>query len=103
MGEVGAGSFISEDWLTSSQHFGETSCDDDNNNNIKLSEAASHLAEGTLRALRDISLDEAVELHEALRFWTYRWERPMLSWLEAGPNVWFSENGYNHQDTGKKV
>jgi hypothetical protein len=49
------------------------------------SETASQLAEGTLRAFRDIALDEAVELHGALRYWSYRWERPLLSWLEAGP------------------
>jgi hypothetical protein len=49
------------------------------------SETASQLAEGTLRAFRDVALDEAVELHEALRYWSYRWERPILSWLEAGP------------------
>ena len=49
------------------------------------SETASQLAEGTVRAYRDIALDEAVLLHEALRYWSYRWERPLLSWLEAGP------------------
>jgi hypothetical protein len=49
------------------------------------SETASQLAEGTVRAFRDIALDEAVELHNALRYWSYRWERPLLSWLEAGP------------------
>lgn len=49
------------------------------------SETASQLAEGTIRALRDLALDEAVELQEALRFWTERWERPTLSWIEAGP------------------
>lgn len=49
------------------------------------SETASQLAEGTLRAFRDVALDEAVELHSALRYWSYRWQRPVLSWLEAGP------------------
>lgn len=53
--------------------------------NLSASETASQVAEGTLRALRDLSLDEAVELQLALRFWTERWERPLLSWLEAGP------------------
>jgi len=67
------------------------------------SETASQLAEGTLRAFRDIVLDEAVELHKALRYWSYRWERPLLSWLEAGPAVWFSEEGYQHQLVGQKV
>jgi ATP synthase regulation protein NCA2 len=67
------------------------------------SETASQLAEGTLRAFRDIALDEAVELHEALRYWSYRWERPFLSWLEAGPVVWVSEEGYRHQKVGQTV
>lgn len=68
------------------------------------SETASQLAEGTLRAYRDIALDEAVELHEALRYWSYRWERPFLSWLEAGPPIWwFSEKGYDHRKVGQKV
>jgi hypothetical protein len=49
------------------------------------SETASQLAEGSIRALRDLALDEAVELQAALRFWNNRWERPLLSWLEAGP------------------
>lgn len=55
------------------------------------SETASQLAEGTLRAMRDIALDEAVELHAALRHWSYRWERPLLSWLEAGPEGKYRE------------
>jgi hypothetical protein len=46
---------------------------------------ACHVAEGTIRALRDLLLDEAVELNAALRFWSDRWERPLVSWLEAGP------------------
>lgn len=48
-------------------------------------ETATQIAEGTLRAFRDIALDEAVELNAALRYWSNRWERPVLSWLEAGP------------------
>ena len=52
---------------------------------VSASETASQLAEGTIRALRDLVLDEAVELQMALRFWNDRWERPLLSWLEAGP------------------
>lgn len=67
------------------------------------SETASQLAEGTVRALRDIALDEAVEFHEALRYWSDRWEHPLLSWLEAGPTVWRSRHGYNHQLIGQKV
>lgn len=48
-------------------------------------ETATQIAEGTIRAVRDVALDEAVELHVALRYWSSRWERPVLSWLEAGP------------------
>ena len=55
------------------------------NKRRKHSEVATQLSEGTVRALRDIALDEAVEFHEALRFWSDRWEHPFLSWLEAGP------------------
>lgn len=67
------------------------------------SETASQLAEGTIRALRDLALDEAIELHDILQFWTSRWERPLLSWLEAGPRVWMSPTGYNHQLVGLRV
>lgn len=59
---------------------------------VTPSETASQIAEGTLRALRDLALDEAVDLHIALRFWTERWERPILSWLEAGPESKFVGN-----------
>jgi hypothetical protein len=52
---------------------------------VSRSETASQLAEGTVRALRDLELDEAMELHRSLQYWTKRWERPLLSWLEAGP------------------
>ena len=52
---------------------------------VSRNETASQLAEGTIRALRDLELDEAMELHIALRYWTHRWERPLLSWIEAGP------------------
>jgi hypothetical protein len=51
-------------------------------------ETASQLSEGTIRALRDLELAEALELNRSLRFWAYRWDRPFLSWLEAGPWVW---------------
>ena len=64
---------------------------------------ASQVAEGTLRALRDLSLEEAVELNTALRFWSSRWERPLLSWLEAGPVVWTSPVGYRHRLIGERV
>jgi hypothetical protein len=52
---------------------------------VSNAEIASQLAEGTLRTLRDITLEEAMELHESLRYWTERWKSPLLSWLEAGP------------------
>lgn len=52
---------------------------------VSHSETASQLAEGTIRALRDLQLDEAMELHSSLQYWAKRWERPLLSWLEAGP------------------
>jgi hypothetical protein len=44
------------------------------------------IAEGTLRALRDMALDEAVELHQH-PLWSDRWERPILSWLERVPGM----------------
>jgi len=67
------------------------------------SESAAHLAEGTIRMLRDIELDEAIQLHRSLAFWTNRLERPYLSWLEAGPWVWFSEEGFNHASIAEKI
>lgn len=77
-------------------------------------ELASLLAEGTLRAYRDLALDEATELRSALHHWTIRWERPFLGWLEAGPEAWFQagdegKGGYStspsppHLAAGKKV
>lgn len=72
-------------------------------NSALHAEMAARLSEGTLRAFRDLALDEATELHSALHFWTIRWERPILGWLEAGPNVWFSDEGYSPYDAGKKV
>jgi hypothetical protein len=74
-----------------------------NNNQAADAEMAARLAEGTLRAYRDLALDEATELHSALHHWTLRWERPFLGWLEAGPTVWFSEKGYSPYSAGKKV
>jgi glycosidase len=47
--------------------------------------SSAQLADAIVRALRDVALDEGLELHAALRFWSERWERPLLSWLEAGP------------------
>lgn len=53
---------------------------------VSSSENAQKLAEGSLRALRDLEVMEAVELHSSLQFWTERWERPMLARIEAGPS-----------------
>mmetsp|Transcript_20932 Transcript_20932/g.45461 ORF Transcript_20932/g.45461 Transcript_20932/m.45461 type:complete len:1050 (-) Transcript_20932:302-3451(-) len=66
-------------------------------------ETAAFLAEGTIRAWRDLCLEEALELNAELRYWSIRWERPLLSWLESGPEVWTSENGYSHFRVGKRV
>ena len=80
-----------------------TSNNGNNNNQAADAEMAARLTEGTLRAYRDLALDEATELHSALHHWTLRWERPFLGWLEAGPTVWFSEKGYSPYVAGKKV
>jgi hypothetical protein len=61
-------------------------------------EIASQVAEGTLRALRDLALEEALELNTALRFWSDRWERPLLSWLEAGPVGTYTYNKSSGND-----
>jgi len=47
------------------------------NHQAMHAEMAARLAEGTLRAYRDLALDEASELHSALHHWTIRWERPL--------------------------
>lgn len=75
----------------------------DGGKNISETQIASRLAEGTIYSLRDRVLDEAIELNFALQFWTERWENPFLSWLEAGPFVWFSKEGYNHDKIGQRV
>jgi ATP synthase regulation protein NCA2 len=72
-------------------------------NHSSPEETASQLVEGTLRAYRDLALDEAVELHASLRYYSDLWERPLWSWFQAGPMVWLSPEGYNHQDVGQKV
>lgn len=77
---------------------------DTNKSFSSRNETASQLAEGTVRALRDLELQEAMELHRALEYWTLRWERPLLSWLEAGPWIWFmTKEGYNHNAVGQRV
>lgn len=40
--------------------------------------------EATLRAWRNLLLEEAVELEEALRYWNTRSERPLLAYVESG-------------------
>jgi hypothetical protein len=52
-------------------------------------EVAARLAVGALKAYRDIALDEAAELHDALHHWTIRWLHPLLAFLEAGPYSWW--------------
>ena len=52
-------------------------------------EVAARLAVGALKAYRDIALDEAAELHDALHHWTVRWLHPLLAFLEAGPYSWW--------------
>mmetsp|Transcript_24184 Transcript_24184/g.52281 ORF Transcript_24184/g.52281 Transcript_24184/m.52281 type:complete len:1171 (+) Transcript_24184:150-3662(+) len=87
-------------------HRDRRNADDDcngSNHQAMHAEMAARLAEGTLRAYRDLALDEATELHSLLHHWTVRWERPFLGWLEAGPDVWFSEEGYSPYSAGKKV
>mmetsp|Transcript_14324 Transcript_14324/g.21697 ORF Transcript_14324/g.21697 Transcript_14324/m.21697 type:complete len:833 (+) Transcript_14324:561-3059(+) len=69
---------------------------------VSQEETASRLGEGTIRALRDIALDEALELHQCLRFWTQRWERPSLYYLEFAPRLLFSKNE-GHFTAGQNV
>jgi hypothetical protein len=61
---------------------------------ISKAETASRLGEGTIRALRDLALDEALELRHALRYWTERLERPMLYYIESGPKAWMSQEDH---------
>lgn len=62
------------------------------NKKISNEETASRLGEGTIRALRDIALDEALELHQCLRFWSERLERPALFYLEFAPRLIFAKD-----------
>ena len=59
-----------------------------NKNNITLSnaESASQLAEGTLRSLRDLALEEALELYHSLEHWNHRLEHPLLAKIELYPS-----------------
>ena len=70
---------------TRAASFGDSTAHSQNRTLASKDETASQVAEGTLRALRDLALEEALELNTALRFWSHRWERPLLSWFEAGP------------------
>jgi len=69
---------------------------------ISNEEKASRLGEGTIRALRDIALDEALELHYCLRFWTERLERPLLFYLEFAPKL-LATKDEGHAIAGEKV
>jgi len=72
---------------------------------IANAETASRLGEGTVVALRDLVLDEALDLHYALRYWTLRLDRPFLYYLESG-GPFFGENGvlhHHHHPVGEKV
>ena len=72
------------------------------NKKISNEETASRLGEGTIRALRDIALDEALELHQCLRFWTERLERPALFYLEFAPRLLFTKDE-GHLIAGQNV
>mmetsp|Transcript_8304 Transcript_8304/g.9110 ORF Transcript_8304/g.9110 Transcript_8304/m.9110 type:complete len:1177 (-) Transcript_8304:103-3633(-) len=63
---------------------------------ISKEETASRLGEGTIRALRDIALDEALELHQTLRFWTERREKPFLFYLEFAPKLFLTSHQSNN-------
>ncbi len=69
---------------------------------ISKAETASRLSEGTVRAMRDMALNEALELHHALRYWTKRLENPLLFHMEFGPR-WFSKEIHSHAEVGQKV
>ena len=56
---------------------------------LNKNETAYLIAMGTLYTLRDVALSEAFDLHESLRFWLERLENPILSFIEAGPFIWF--------------
>jgi len=73
------------------------------NRQISKAVTASRLGEGTIRAMRDMALNEALELHHALRFWTERLERPILYYLEGGPMLWASQDDDHHAVIGQKV
>ena len=70
---------------------------------ISNEEKASRLGEGTIRALRDIALDEALELHQCLRFWTTRLDRPKLFYLEFAPRLLISKDEGRHAIVEKNV
>lgn len=74
-----------------------------NRRHVSKAVTASRLGEGTIRAMRDLALNEALELHHALRFWTARLERPLLYYLEFGPRLWASQDDDHHATIGRKV
>lgn len=73
------------------------------NRQISKAVTASRLGEGTIRAMRDMALSEALELHNSLRFWTERLERPLLYYIESGPRLWASDGIDHHAVIGEKV
>ena len=84
----------------SSNNVMSSSSSSSNNNKMK-SEIAYRLAEGTIRTMRNLVLDEAADLHHALKFWSSRYEQPFLSYVEAGP--YFRKHTYDHSSVGVKV
>lgn len=104
-----------DEWGSATSLYSNSSCGGESDNQQRISqdsmnkaETASRLAEGTIRALRDIRLSEAIELKQALRYWTERLERPKLYYLECGPQLWFlkkdRQDPHDHQKVvGQKV
>lgn len=85
-----------------------TESDDDGkpskrNRNISRAVTASRLGEGTIRAMRDLLLNESCELHSSLRFWTERLEKPLLYHLEFAPNLIRNNENNHHAIIGNKV
>lgn len=72
------------------------------NRQVSKAETASRLGEGTLRAMRDLALSEAVELHHSLKFWTERLERPFLYYLEFAPTMFRSKQDH-HAIIGQRI
>lgn len=89
-----SGSFEDESDQSNKNHF--------SNRHVSKAETASRLGEGTVRAMRDLALNEAVELHHSLKFWTERLERPFLYYLEFAPKMFRSREDH-HAIIGQKI